>query len=145
MHSRLLMVFIFWLSISDFSNVISKSDVKVLAEADEQEVVREIQVSLNFSNCPYMICSNNLHIHVAGILLRLRCCAFPPVRIEPDANLSRFSMGTWIGVAASHARLGQRPIGVEEESRSSLSELIGALPTIGREPKGKIVLFWLYT
>ena len=29
----------------DFSNVISKQDVKVLAEADDQEVVREIQVS----------------------------------------------------------------------------------------------------
>ncbi|KAI8480101.1 vacuolar protein sorting-associated protein 45 [Branchiostoma belcheri] len=29
--------------VSDFSNVISKSDVKVLAENDEQEVVREVQ------------------------------------------------------------------------------------------------------
>ncbi len=29
---------------SDFSNVISKSDIKVLAEADEQELVREVQV-----------------------------------------------------------------------------------------------------
>ena len=29
----------------DFSNVISKQDVKTLAEADEQEVVREVQVS----------------------------------------------------------------------------------------------------
>lgn len=28
----------------DFSNVISKSDVKALAEADEQEVVAEVQV-----------------------------------------------------------------------------------------------------
>lgn len=27
----------------DFSNVVSKSDVKLLAEADEQEVVREVQ------------------------------------------------------------------------------------------------------
>ncbi len=31
---------------SDFSNVVSKSDVKTLAEADEQEVVREVQVSV---------------------------------------------------------------------------------------------------
>lgn len=31
--------------IQDFSNVISKQDVKVLAEADDQEVVREVQVS----------------------------------------------------------------------------------------------------
>lgn len=30
--------------ITDFSNVISKSDVKSLAEADEQEVVAEVQV-----------------------------------------------------------------------------------------------------
>jgi hypothetical protein len=30
---------------SDFSNVISKQDVKTLAEADDQEVVREVQVS----------------------------------------------------------------------------------------------------
>lgn len=29
----------------DFSNVISKQDVKVLAEADDQEVVREVQVN----------------------------------------------------------------------------------------------------
>ncbi|OPL17896.1 hypothetical protein AM593_10138, partial [Mytilus galloprovincialis] len=29
--------------VSDFSNVISKQDVKVLAEADDQEVVREVQ------------------------------------------------------------------------------------------------------
>ena len=27
----------------DFSNVISKQDVKILAEADDQEVVREVQ------------------------------------------------------------------------------------------------------
>jgi hypothetical protein len=32
-------------SVSDFSNVISKSDVKSLAEADEQEVVAEVQVT----------------------------------------------------------------------------------------------------
>lgn len=32
-------------SLADFSNVISKSDVKSLAEADEQEVVAEVQVS----------------------------------------------------------------------------------------------------
>lgn len=31
---------------SDFSNVISKSDVKSLAEADEQEVVAEVQVNM---------------------------------------------------------------------------------------------------
>ena len=30
------------MSVSDFSNVISKSDVKSLAEADEQEVVAEV-------------------------------------------------------------------------------------------------------
>ena len=35
------------LSFSDFSNVVSKSDVKTLAEADEQEVVREVQVGAN--------------------------------------------------------------------------------------------------
>ena len=29
----------------DFSNVISKQDVKVLAEADDQEVAREVQVN----------------------------------------------------------------------------------------------------
>lgn len=32
--------------VSDFSNVISKSEIKVLAEADEQEVVAEVQVSV---------------------------------------------------------------------------------------------------
>lgn len=31
--------------VSDFSNVISKSEIKALAEADEQEVVAEVQVS----------------------------------------------------------------------------------------------------
>ncbi len=48
----------------DFSNVISKADVKVLAEADEQETVREVHefysdyialgphvFSLNLANC----------------------------------------------------------------------------------------------
>ncbi len=30
---------------ADFSNVISKSEIKALAEADEQEVVAEVQVS----------------------------------------------------------------------------------------------------
>lgn len=34
------------MSVSDFSNVISKSDVKSLAEADEQEVVAEVQVKV---------------------------------------------------------------------------------------------------
>lgn len=29
---------------TDFSSVISKQEVKVLAEADDQEVVREVQV-----------------------------------------------------------------------------------------------------
>lgn len=32
--------------VPDFSNVISKSEIKALAEADEQEVVAEVQVSL---------------------------------------------------------------------------------------------------
>ena len=31
---------------ADFSNVISKSEIKALAEADEQEVVAEVQVRL---------------------------------------------------------------------------------------------------
>lgn len=31
----------------DWSNVISKQDVKLLAEADDQEVVREVQVTCN--------------------------------------------------------------------------------------------------
>lgn len=35
-----------YMSVSDFSNVISKSDVKSLAEADEQEVVAEVQVNI---------------------------------------------------------------------------------------------------
>ena len=35
------------LLLADFSNVISKQDLKFLAEADEQEVVREIQVVLH--------------------------------------------------------------------------------------------------
>ena len=35
------------LLLADFSNVISKQDLKFLAEADEQEVVREIQVGAN--------------------------------------------------------------------------------------------------
>lgn len=34
--------------LSDFSNVISKSDVKSLAEADEQEVVAEVQVNFEY-------------------------------------------------------------------------------------------------
>ena len=41
--------------VSDFSNVISKSEIKALAEADEQEVVAEVQVShskFNLRNCP---------------------------------------------------------------------------------------------
>ena len=38
------MVFFNYYMFSDFSNVISKQDVKVLAEADDQEVVREVQV-----------------------------------------------------------------------------------------------------
>lgn len=29
--------------LSDWSNVISKQDVKILAEADDQEVIREVQ------------------------------------------------------------------------------------------------------
>lgn len=35
--------------VSDFSNVISKSEIKALAEADEQEVVAEVQVSVRTS------------------------------------------------------------------------------------------------
>ena len=31
--------------LSDFSNALSKQDLKVLAEVDDQEVVREVQVS----------------------------------------------------------------------------------------------------
>ena len=37
--------------LSDFSNVISKQDVKTLAEADDQEVVREVQVSYLNIDC----------------------------------------------------------------------------------------------
>lgn len=37
--------------VSDFSNVISKSEIKALAEADEQEVVAEVQVSLMCDQC----------------------------------------------------------------------------------------------
>jgi len=32
----------------DFSNALSKQDLKVLAEMDDQEVVREVQVSQEF-------------------------------------------------------------------------------------------------
>lgn len=39
--------------VPDFSNVISKSEVKALAEADEQEVVAEVQVSLR---CDLFFC-----------------------------------------------------------------------------------------
>lgn len=43
--------------IVDFSNIISKSDIKIIAEADETESVREIQVSFpfNFSVFDYQI------------------------------------------------------------------------------------------
>lgn len=37
--------------VPDFSNVISKSEIKALAEADEQEVVAEVQVSLMCDQC----------------------------------------------------------------------------------------------
>lgn len=33
----------FYFMLADFSNIISKQEVKLLAEADEQEVVREVQ------------------------------------------------------------------------------------------------------
>lgn len=38
------------LNVLDFSNVISQSEVKVLAEADEHEVVAEMQVSNRVTN-----------------------------------------------------------------------------------------------
>lgn len=45
----------------DFSNVISKSDVKSLAEADEQEVVAEVQVNLNILYIFYVLYLNILN------------------------------------------------------------------------------------
>lgn len=42
--------FSYLLIFADFSNVISKTNVKVLAEADEQEVVREVQVWFSISD-----------------------------------------------------------------------------------------------
>lgn len=43
---------------ADFSNVISKSEVKALAEADEQEVVAEMQVGSFESLLLYHMCKN---------------------------------------------------------------------------------------
>lgn len=47
MSSKLLWCMCVCVCVSDFSNVISKSEIKALAEADEQEVVAEVQVHPN--------------------------------------------------------------------------------------------------
>ena len=46
---RLAIMLLFFTLFLDFSNVISKQDIKILAEADDQEVVREVQVSVHRS------------------------------------------------------------------------------------------------
>ncbi|OXB71315.1 UNVERIFIED_CONTAM: hypothetical protein H355_014462 [Colinus virginianus] len=59
-----------------FSNVISKSDIKALAEADEQEVVAEVQVnfeSFNLNRSWQGINCICFHL-LAGVLWRLHCC-----------------------------------------------------------------------
>lgn len=59
--------------VSDFSNVISKSEIKALAEADEQEVVAEVQVSLRCwcQTCSCwnvkLFCFSRCHQSVLGI------------------------------------------------------------------------------
>ena len=53
----------FVFTFADFSNVISKQDVKVLAEADDQEVVREIQVS-RWSK-PVSLCGPTIEMSVS--------------------------------------------------------------------------------
>lgn len=68
-------ILICWGSIiyfSDFSNIISKTDIKTIAESDIQEVVREVQeyyadylaiaphlFSLNIPSCGQ--CNHNIH------------------------------------------------------------------------------------
>lgn len=51
----------------DFSNVVSKSDVKLLAEADEHEVVREVQeLYADYQALSPHLFSLNMPIHSHG-------------------------------------------------------------------------------
>ncbi|KAG1674112.1 Vacuolar protein sorting-associated protein 45 [Nymphon striatum] len=88
-----------------FSNVISKSDIKVLAEADEQEVVREVQefygdyiavsphlFSLNIVGSYQGNTWNPVHFPrviqgLISLLLSLKKC--PMIRYEGSSNMAR--------------------------------------------------------
>lgn len=88
-----------------FSNVISKSDVKILAEADEQEVVREVQefygdfvsisyqlFSLNIVGCYVGTNWEPVHLQrtvqgLTSVLLSLKKC--PMIRFQASSDMAK--------------------------------------------------------
>ncbi|CAK9796073.1 Vacuolar protein sorting-associated protein 45 [Anthophora plagiata] len=88
-----------------FSNIIAKADIKLLAESDEQEVVREIHeyyadylainphlFSLGITTCSQGLLWNPVHLHrtvlgIISVLLSLKRC--PYVRYQNSSEMAK--------------------------------------------------------
>lgn len=77
-------------SISDFSNILTKTAIERLAEADEYEVVREVQVSILLL---YVMSSSSPELFLPqGIFCRLRSTSPSVVFIESNAFICATSL-----------------------------------------------------
>ena len=74
------------LCVPDFSNVISKSEIKALAEADEQEVVAEIQVSIFIILIIILIVFINMARLTHLLSLYLSVPLFPTLSVFPSLS-----------------------------------------------------------
>ena len=76
-----------------FSNVIPKSDIKSMAEADEHEVVREVQEFYG----DFIALSPHLFTQTLP-LCRLGCSWTPQVKMVEQPNLSFFTLFLIVGL-----------------------------------------------
>ena len=78
---------------SDFSNALSKQDLKVLAEMDDQEVVREVQVSWELFMC-FLICWYHSTGSETSPSYAARSSRFSsePSSVEDDVDVWRYAI-----------------------------------------------------
>jgi hypothetical protein len=108
----------------DFSNILSKSAIERLAQADEFEVVREVQVSVALP----LLCATLFLIRISGILRRLRANTTKSILLEPHAD--RIKAAVWFifqylgsqGIGPCDARHHICPPQLEEETYYQIRE-----------------------
>ena len=74
--------------VTDFSNILSKTAIERLADADDYEVVREVQVSEWFPSC-----HGAVPICITGILCGL--CTRTPLSILPEPHTVSTNAIVW--------------------------------------------------